>query len=51
MVESKKNTLKGEIEMMGNLNLTCMEAGILVSDKPVEHVLEVHGNKSQMNVR
>lgn len=37
--------------MMDNLNLTCMEAGVLVSDKPVEHVLEVRGNKYQMNVR
>jgi hypothetical protein len=37
--------------MMGNLKLTCLEAGVLVSNKPVEHVLEVRGNKYQMNVR
>ena len=44
-------SLNGNDEMMDILRLTCMEAGVLVSDKPVEHILEVRGNKYQMNVR
>jgi predicted transcriptional regulator len=41
-------SLNGNDEMMDILRLTCLEAGVEVSDQPVEHVLEVCGNKYQL---
>jgi DNA-binding MarR family transcriptional regulator len=37
--------LKGNDEMIDILRLTCMEAGLILSDAPVECVLEVHGQE------